>query len=92
LWYNGEHYWIFISGATGFLVGLVRWTFDYPSNLPGIFKEIQTYHVDPKWVCVTYLCSALSLAGGATLGPEQALVRNISFVSSYIYGVLSFLG
>lgn len=52
---------------------MIRWTFTYPDNLPGIFKEIQTYHVDPKWMGVTYTISALSLAGGATLGPEQAL-------------------
>ncbi len=73
-WYNGEKYWIFITTATGFLIGLIRWTFSYPDNLPGIFKEIQTYHVEPKWAPVTYLISALSLGGGATLGPEQALV------------------
>lgn len=71
--YTGEKYWIAITTGTGFCVGLIRWTFDYPDNLAGIFKEIKTYHVDTKWVGITYLISALSLAGGATLGPEQAL-------------------
>ncbi len=55
---------------------MIRWTFDYPDNLAGIFKEIKTYHVESKWVGVTYCISALSLAGGATLGPEQALVSS----------------
>jgi len=72
-WYEGQKYWIAITTGAGFCVGVIRWTFSYPDNLPGIFKEIQTYHVDPKWMGVTYCISALSLAGGATLGPEQAL-------------------
>lgn len=88
-WYNGETYWIFLVGCAGFTVGLIRWTFDYPDNLPGIFKEIQTYHVEPKWVPITYIVSAISLGGGATLGPEQALVSRR--VSNFLLKFLSLI-
>ncbi len=56
-------------------MGMIRWAFSYPETLPGIFQEILTCHVDPKWSPLTFVISAISLAGGATLGPEQGLVR-----------------
>jgi hypothetical protein len=43
-------------------------------QIDGIFKEINTYHVDHTIAPQTILLSCISLAGGATLGPEQALV------------------
>lgn len=73
-WYTGELHWIAITTCTGFCVGLLRWAFEYPENMPGIFQEITSCHVDPKWSPLTYLLSAISLGGGAALGPEQALV------------------
>lgn len=72
-WYNGQKYWIGVTAGAGFLVGLSRYVFSYPDDLPGFFKDIQVKHVDPKWAPLTYLLSALSISGGATLGPEQAL-------------------
>ena len=73
-WYSGEKYWIAISGGSGLLVGLIRYFTSYPHNLPGLFKDIHDFHVHPDWAPVTFLISAISLSGGATLGPEQALV------------------
>ena len=74
-WYNGEKWWVLVTGGAGLAVGVIRWLFSYPDNLPGIFKDIKSFHVEPKWIPLTYCISAISLAGGATLGPEQALVR-----------------
>ena len=45
----------------------------YPESIDGIFKEIEHYHVNPKYAPATILLSAISLGGGACLGPEQAL-------------------
>ena len=45
----------------------------YPEDLAGFFKEINTCHVEPKWVPYTVTISAISLAGGACLGPEACL-------------------
>lgn len=71
--YNGQLYFLWITTGGGFVVGLIRWAFYYPDNLPGLFKDVQTFHVDPKWIFFTFTLSAISLGCGATLGPEQAL-------------------
>ena len=59
-------------------MGSLRVLMKYPENLPGFFKEVTDCHVDPTWAPHTVLLSAISLAGGANLGPEQAMVRRLS--------------
>lgn len=71
--YAGKKTWILITGGAGLLVGITRWLFSYPDNMPGIFKEIGDYHVDPTYTPITVFISAISLAGGSSLGPEQAM-------------------
>lgn len=84
-YYEGKTYWIAITTVTGLLVGLIRFIIDYPDDMPGIFKEILSFHVDPKWAPATYIISAISLGGGACLGPEQAMVIKCFFFLSYSY-------
>lgn len=71
--YAGKQYYIFITGGTGLIVGICRYMTNYPETLKGVFKEIEEYHVDPTFAPHTIVISAMSLAGGACLGPEQAL-------------------
>eukprot|EP00981_Chlorochromonas_danica_P009936 scaffold2913_cov181-Ochromonas_danica.AAC.30 len=71
--YHGHLYYLWITVGGGFVVGCIRWAFYYPENLPGLFKDVQTFHVDPKWVIFTLSISAISLGCGAALGPEQAM-------------------
>jgi len=71
--YSGKFYWIGVTSGTGFCVGCLRFIFSYPDNLPGILKDIKLCHVEPKWALLTFVLSAISISGGATLGPEQAL-------------------
>ena len=33
-WYNGEKYWIGVSGGAGLLVGVIRYLVAYPRNGP----------------------------------------------------------
>jgi H+/Cl- antiporter ClcA len=47
----------------------------------GIFKEINHFHVDWRIAPTSIFLSLVSLACGATLGPEQALVRINNCVS-----------
>jgi hypothetical protein len=62
---------------------LNRLLLNYPETIPGLFKEIEEYHVNPKNAPATILLSAISLGGGACLGPEQALVcLYISYIHS----------
>jgi hypothetical protein len=72
--YTGEKWWILMTGGCGFLIGFIRWFFEFPDDLAGIFKEILNYHVDWKWSPLTFIISAISLASGASLGPEAAMV------------------
>jgi H+/Cl- antiporter ClcA len=82
-----QKYWVIITTCTGLLVGTLRWAMKYPDNLPGFFKEVNTCHVDPLWAPHTVLLSAISIAGGANLGPEQALV-NIKLISLVVSCVM----
>lgn len=63
-----------MTTGAGFVVGIIRYFAKYPDNLPGFFKEVNSCHVDPTWAPYTVLLSAVSIAGGANLGPEQAMV------------------
>ena len=69
----GKPYWMAVTTGGGLLVGLIRWMTEYPDSVPGIFRDINDYHVEPKWSPITFLVSAVSLSCGASLGPEQAL-------------------
>jgi H+/Cl- antiporter ClcA len=66
--------WVYIATGGGLAVGLLRHFTKYPDNLPGFFKEVTTFHVEPKWAIHTIVLSAISIATGANIGPEQALV------------------
>eukprot|EP01038_Epipyxis_sp_PR26KG_P009499 gene9499-12796_t len=83
-WYQGKKYYIYVVASAGFLVGVIRWAFDYPFNLPGLFKEINDCHVEPKWAPVSLLVSTISLSGGATLGPEAGMAAAGGGVGSFI--------
>lgn len=72
-YYAGSKVWILVTTLTGLVVGIIRWITSYPEDLPGFFKEVNECHVDPKHVPVTVTISAISLAGGACLGPEACL-------------------
>lgn len=82
--YSGHPYWIAVTTLTGFVIGLIRYSIDYPDNLPGLFKEIIDFHVEPKWSAPTVLLSAISLAGGASLGPEQAMSNLGGGIATYL--------
>ena len=82
--YNGKISWIFITGGAGLIVGITRYLYDYPDNLAGLFKEIGDYHVDPTYTPLTVFISAVSLAGGASLGPEQAMGNLGGGLATYV--------
>jgi H+/Cl- antiporter ClcA len=43
-----------------------------PGEVPGLFADLQTEHVDPGLVPGIVAVSTVSLIGGASLGPEKA--------------------
>jgi H+/Cl- antiporter ClcA len=62
-----------VAAAAGVLVGLLRRLTRLPQDVPGLFADLQTEHVDPKLVPGIVAVSTVSLIGGASLGPEKAL-------------------
>ena len=52
---------------------MLRRLFRLPAKLPGTVQELEDQRVDPSTVLKAIAVSVVSLAGGASLGPEDAL-------------------
>jgi H+/Cl- antiporter ClcA len=72
-WFGGHWWWITVTAAAGIVVGLLRRLTRLPEQLPGLITDLQEEEVNPRLVPGTVLVSAVSLIGGASLGPEKAL-------------------
>ena len=62
-----------VTAAAGVLVGVLRRVFRLPAKLPGTVEELKDGRVEPSTVLKAVAVSLVSLAGGASLGPEDAL-------------------
>jgi H+/Cl- antiporter ClcA len=69
-WGDGSLWWV-----AGVLVGVLRRLFRVPAKLAGTVEEIQEQRVEPSTVPGAVAVSLVSLAGGASLGPEDALAK-----------------
>jgi len=72
-WFGGQWWWIAVTAAAGVLVGVVRRLTRLPEHTPGLIADLQEGRVDPRLVPGIVAVSAVSLIGGASLGPEKAL-------------------
>ena len=72
-WFDGPWWWVAVATAAGLLVGLIRKRFGMPEEMSGLIEDLQSESVEPRWVPATVAVSAVSLVGGASLGPEVAL-------------------
>ena len=72
-WFSGHLWWVAVTAAAGVLVGVLRRVFRLPAKLPGTMKELRDERVEPSTVLKAVAVSLVSLAGGASLGPEDAL-------------------
>lgn len=72
-WLGGSLWWVAVTAGAGILVGLLRRAFRVPVHQGGLIEELQDERVEPSGVSGTVAVSALSLIGGASLGPEAAL-------------------
>ena len=60
-------------GGGGVVVGLLRRLTHLPEQTPGLIADLEEQHVDARLVPGIVAVSAVSLIGGASLGPEKAL-------------------
>jgi H+/Cl- antiporter ClcA len=72
-WLGGHWWWVAVAAAAGVGVGLLRRLTRLPWKTPGLFEDLQTERVDVSLVSGIAAVSAVSLIGGASLGPEKAL-------------------
>jgi H+/Cl- antiporter ClcA len=72
-WFGGHWWWVAVAAAAGVVAGLLRRLTRLPQEVPGLFEDLKTEHVDPGLVPGVVAVSAVSLIGGASLGPEKAL-------------------
>jgi len=72
-WFGGQWWWVAVTAGAGVVVGLLRRLTRLPEQIPGLIHDLQEGHVDPRMVPGVAVVSAVSLIGGASLGPEKAL-------------------
>src|SRR5499427_5643335 len=72
-WFSGHLWWVAVTAAAGVLVGVLRRVFRLPAKLAGTLKEIRDERVETSTVFKAVAVSLVSLVGGASLGPEDAL-------------------
>ena len=72
-WFGGQWWWVAVTAGAGLVVGLLRRLMRLPEEIPGLIPDLQEGHVDPRLVPGIAVVSAVSLIGGASLGPEKAL-------------------
>jgi H+/Cl- antiporter ClcA len=72
-WFGGHWWWVAVAAAAGAVVGLLRRLTRLPQEIPGLFADLQSEHVNPGLVPGVVAVSTVSLIGGASLGPEKAL-------------------
>jgi H+/Cl- antiporter ClcA len=72
-WLDGSLWWVAVTAAAGVLVGVLRRISRLPEKMPGTVEDLKDQRVEPSTVLKAVAVSGVSLAGGASLGPEGAL-------------------
>jgi H+/Cl- antiporter ClcA len=72
-WFGRHWWWVAVTAAAGVVVGLLRRLTRLPEEVPGFFEDLKAEHFDARLVPGTVAVSAVSLIGGASVGPEKVL-------------------
>jgi len=72
-WFGGHWWWVAVTAAAGVAVGLLRRLTRLQEEVPGLFEDLRAERVNPGLVPGTIAVSAVSLIGGASVGPEKLL-------------------
>jgi H+/Cl- antiporter ClcA len=80
----GEWWWLLITAGAGLLVGWLRHWLKVPEDPTGSLAAIQEGRVDHRTALQTIAVSAVSLIGGASLGPFDAATRSGGGIGSWL--------
>jgi H+/Cl- antiporter ClcA len=83
-WFDGSLWWVAVTAGAGVLVGVLRRVLRLPAKLPGTLAEIKEQRVEPATVPGAVVVSLVSLVGGASLGPEDALGKMGGGLGSWV--------
>ena len=72
-WMDGSIWWVAVTAGAGVAVGVLRRVFRLPTKLAGTVQELRDQRVEPSTALQGVAVSVVSLAGGASLGPEEGL-------------------
>ena len=72
-WLGGHWWWVAVTVAAGLVVGLLLRLTRLPEEVPGLFDDLRAERFDAGLVPGTMAVSAVSLIGGASVGPEKVL-------------------
>jgi len=72
-WFGGHWWWVAVTAAAGAVVGLLRRLTRLPEAVPGLFDDLRAGRFDAGQVPGIMAVSAVSLIGGASVGPEKLL-------------------
>ena len=72
-WFGGHWWWLAVTVGAGVVVGLLHRLMHLPEQTPGFVADLDHESVDTRLVPGIAVVSAVSLMGGASLGPEKAL-------------------
>jgi H+/Cl- antiporter ClcA len=83
-WFDGHWWWVAVTAGAGIVVGLLRRLTRLPEDVPGFFDDVRAGRVDPRLVPGTVAISAVSLIGGASVGPEKVLTSIGGGIGSWV--------
>ena len=69
-WFGGHWWWVAVTAAASVVVGLLRRLMRLPEQIPGLFADLKSEHVDTGLVPGIAAVSAVSLIGGPP-GPGE---------------------
>jgi H+/Cl- antiporter ClcA len=83
-WFGGKWWWVAVTAGAGLLVGILHHLMKLPDKTPGVLEDLHTGRADPGLVPGILVVSAVSLMGGASLGPEKALGSTVGGAAAWI--------
>ena len=83
-WFGGKWWRVAVTAGAGLLVGILHHLMKLPYKTPGVLEDLHTGRADPGLVPGILVVSAVSLIGGASLGPEKALGSTVGGAASWI--------